>query len=197
MDLEQLKRRWRIEARAEGHVALDAGTVSQWIEARANEVNREMRHRLQREVATYVPMLLALSVMMLMQGITAPRVLLVAGLNLAVGAIAATLWYSERRLTALPLDRSLHDVLEDLLVRIDAASRAYEVAYVGFFASAMVALAVTAWWRTGVGVWFTAAIVGGALAVLWARQSGHAYVRRMFGPYRSELAACLRDLDRR
>ena len=195
MDLEQLKRRWRREAGAEHYVALDAGTVSQWIEARAKDVNREVRHRLQREVATYVPMLLALSVMMLMQGITMPRVLVVAGLNLAVGAIVASLWYSERRLTALPLDRSLHDVLEDLLVRVDAASRAYEVAYVGFFASAMVAVAVTAWWQSGVGVWFMAAIVGGVLAVLWARQSGRAYVGRMFGPYRSELADCLRDLD--
>ena len=196
MDLEQLKQRWRREAGAEMHVALDAGTVSQWIEARAKDVNREVRHRLQREVAMYVPMLLALSVMMLMQGISMPRVLFVAGLNLAVGAIVATLWYSERRLTGLPLDRSLHEVLEDLLVRVDAASRAYEVAYVGFFASAMVAIAVTAWWRAGVGVWFTVVIVGGALAVLWARKSGHAYVGRMFGPYRSELADCLRELDR-
>lgn len=196
MDLEQLKQCWRREAGGEMHVALDAGTVSQWIEARAKDVNREVRHRLQREVATYVPMLLALSVMMLTQGITMPSVLFVAGLNLAVGAIVATLWYSERRLTGLPLDRSLHDVLEDLLVRVDAASRAYEVAYVGFFASTMVAIAVTAWWQAGVGVWFVAAIVGGVLAVLWARQSGHAYVGWMFGPYRSELADCLRDLDR-
>jgi hypothetical protein len=124
------------------------------------------------------------------------RVLFVAGLNLAVGAIVATLWYSERRLTRLPLDRSLHDVLKDLLVRVDAASRAYEVAYVGFFASAMVAMAVTAWWRAGLGVWFGAALVGGGLAVLWARRSGHGYVDRMFGPYRSELADCLRELDR-
>jgi hypothetical protein len=196
MDLDQLKRRWQREADAEMHVALDAGTVSQWIEVRAKDVNREVRHRLHREVANYIPMLVVLSVMMLMQGISVTRVLFVAGLNLAVGAIVSTLWYSERRLTRLPLDRSLHDVLKDLLVRVDAASRAYEVAYVGFFASAMVAMAVTAWWRAGLGVWFGAALVGGGLAVLWARRSGHGYVDRMFGPYRSELADCLRELDR-
>jgi len=196
MDLDQLKQSWRREAGAEMHVALDAGTVSQWIESRAKDVNRDVRQRLQREVANYIPMLLVLSVMMLMQGVSLPRVLFVAGLNLAVGAIVATLWHSERRLTGLSLDRSLHEVLEDLLVRVDAASRTYEVAYVGFFASAMIAMAVTAWWQAGLGVWFTAALVGGGLAVLWARRSGHAYVGRMFGPYRSELADCLRELDR-
>ena len=73
------------------HVALDAGTVSQWIEARAKDVKRGVRQRLQREVANYIPMLLVPSVMMLMQGISASRVLFVGGLNLAVGAIVATL----------------------------------------------------------------------------------------------------------
>ena len=192
MDLEQLKRCWRREAGAETHVALDAGTVSQWIEARAKEVNRELRHRLQREVVNYIPMLLPLSVMMLMQGISVTHILFVVGLNLAVGALRPGHWAAFDRAAA---GRS-YDVLEDLLVRVDAARRAYEVAYVGFIASAMVAMVVTAWWQAGVGVWFTAAVVGGALAVIWARRSGHAYAGRMFGPYRSELADCLRQLDR-
>ena len=195
MDLEQLKGRWRREAGAERPVPLDAGTVSQWIDARAKGVNREVRRRLQREMATYIPMLLALSVMMLMQGLSMPRVLVVAGLNLSVGAIVATLWYSERRLTRLPLDRSMHQVLEELLVRVDAASRAYEVAYVGFFAAAMVLVGVTTW-RAGAGVWFIAVIIAGALVVLWARLSGRAYVDRMFGRYRAELTDSLRQLDR-
>ena len=196
MDLEQLKQHWQREAGAERHEALDGGTVSQWIEARARDVNREIKKRVQREMAIYIPMLLALSVMTLMQGISATRLLFVAGLNLAVGAIVATLWYSERRVTGLPLDRSVHEVLEDLLVRVDAASRAYEVAYVGFFASAMVVIAVSAWWEAGAGVWFIAALVAGALGVLWARVSGRAYVDRMFGSFRSELADCLRELER-
>jgi len=195
MDLEQLKGRWRREAGAEMPVPLDAGTVSQWIDARAKGVNREVRRRLQREMATYIPMLLALSVMMLMQGLSMPRVLVVAGLNLSVGAIVATLWYSERRLTRLPLDRSMHQVLEELLVRVDAASRAYVVAYVGFFAAAMVLVGVTTW-RAGAGVWFVAVIIAGALVVLWARRSGRAYVDRMFGRYRAELTDSLRQLDR-
>ena len=195
MDLEQMKGRWRRAAGAETPVPLDAGTVSQWIEARAKTLEREVRRRLQREMGTYIPMLLVLSVMMLMQGLSMPRVLVVAGLNVSVGAIVATLWYSERRLTRLPLDRSMHEVLEDLLVRVDAASRAYELAYIGFVASAMVLIGITTW-RAGVGVWFTAVVVAGALAILWARRSGRAYVDRMFGPYRSELADSLRQLDR-
>jgi hypothetical protein len=49
--------------------------------------------------------------------------------------------------------------------------------------------------QAGFGVWFTLAIAVGALGILWARSSGHAYVDWMFGRYRSELANCLRDLD--
>jgi uncharacterized membrane protein YecN with MAPEG domain len=196
MDIDQLKQCWRRDAGAEVHVALDAGSVSQWIEARAKDVNRQVKDRLHREVANYIPMVVVLSVMMLMQGISVTSVLFVAGLILAVGAILATLWYSERRLTGLLLDGSLREVLEDLLVRVDAASRAYEVAYIGVFASGMVALTLTAWWRAGFSAWFTAALIAGGLAVLWASRSGHGYVGRMFGPYRSELADCLRELDR-
>src|SRR5687768_7299451 len=99
MDLEQLKQHWQREAGAERHAALDGDSVSQWIEARARDVNRGVRKRLQREMAIYLPMLLALSVMTLMQGVSATRLLFAAGLNLSVGAIVATLWHSERRLT--------------------------------------------------------------------------------------------------
>jgi hypothetical protein len=196
MDLDELKQRWHQEAGAETHVALDAGRVSGWLEARARDANREVRSRLRQEAAIYVPMLLALSVMMLMQGINGTHLALVAGLNLAVGAIIATLWYSERRLAGPPLDRSVRQVLNDLLIRIERASRAYEIAYVGFIACAMASIGVTAWWQTKSGVWLTLTILGGALAVLWARWSGRAYVNRMFGPYRAELADCLRELER-
>jgi hypothetical protein len=141
-------------------------------------------------------MLLAVLVIMLMQGINGTRVVLVAGLNLAVGAIIATLWYSERRLTALPLDRSVRQVLTDLRSRVEMASRAYEIAYVGFILCAMASIAVITWRQTESGVWLTLTILGGALAVLWARWSGRAYVNQMFGPYRAELDDCLRELER-
>jgi hypothetical protein len=141
-------------------------------------------------------MLMALSVMMLMQGINGTHLALVAALNLAVSAIIATLWYSERRLAGPSLDRSVRQVLNDLLVRVEWASRAYEIAYVGFIACAMTSIVVTAWWQTRSGVGVTLTILGGALAVVWARRSGRAYVNRMFGPYRAELADCLRELER-
>jgi hypothetical protein len=195
MELDELKQRWRKEAGAETYVALDAGRVSAWIEARAREVNREVRGRLRREAAIYVPMLLAASLLMLMQGISGSRLLLIAGLNLAVGAIVATLWYSERRLSALPLDRSVRQVLHDLLGRVEGASRTYEMAYVGFITCAAALVGLTAWWQAGPGVWLMLAIVGGALAVGWARWSGRAYADRMFGRYRSDLVDCLRELE--
>lgn len=197
MNVEELKRDWQHSAEAEIHPALDARTVSQWIEARAQEVTREVRGRLRREIVAYIPMLLALCTVTLVHGITETRLVLVVGLNLSVGGIVATLWYSERRVRAVALDRSVHDVIEELLVRVTAASRAYELAYVVFIACAMALMAVTAWRRAGFGVWFTLALVAGALGILWARASGRAYVDRMFGRYRSELASCLRDLDGR
>jgi Flp pilus assembly protein TadB len=195
MEVEDLKRDWQRGAGAETHAALDARTVSLWIEARAREVNRDVRSRLRREMAAYIPMLLALCVITLVQGVTATRVLFAMVLTLAVGGIVATLWRSERRLRTLAFERSVHDVLEGLLVRVEAASRAYELAYVAFFGCVMVLMAVTAWLQAGFGVWFTLAIAVGALGILWARSSGHAYVDWMFGRYRSELANCLRDLD--
>jgi hypothetical protein len=141
-------------------------------------------------------MLLALSVMMLVQGISGTRLALVAGLNLAVGGIVATLWWSERRLARAPLDRSVRQVLEDLLTRVESAGRAYEIAYVGFIACAIAAIGLTVWSQTESGLWLTSIVLGGALAIVWARRSGRAYVKRMFGPYRAELADCLRELDR-
>jgi Flp pilus assembly protein TadB len=141
-------------------------------------------------------MLLAVSVMVLFKGVTGSRLVLVAGLCLAVAGIVATLWYSERRLTGLRLDRSVREVLEDMLNRVDWACRAYEMAYVGFIGCAAGAVVVIAWWQAWSGAWLTLAIVCGALAVLWARRSGRAYVDRMFGRYRSELSAWLEELDR-
>ena len=107
-------------------------------------------------------------------------------MNLAVGAIVATLWYSEWRLMRPPLDCSLHDVLENLVVRVDAASRAYGMAYVGFFASVMAVLPVTEWWRAG--LW---RLVHGRTRQGWTGRSvgaperaclGGTHVRRPIGP---------------
>jgi hypothetical protein len=195
MDVEDLKRAWQSDAGAKTHAMLDAPTVSRWIEARARQVNREVRARLRREMATYIPMLVALSAITLAQGITESRLLLVVALNLAVAVIIVTLWYSERRLMGSALDRSVHDVVEDLIARVDAASHAYQHAYVAFFVCAMGLISVTTWWQAGVGGWFMLALAASVLAFFWARSSGQAYVERLFGPYRFELADCLRQLE--
>jgi hypothetical protein len=196
MELEELKQRWREEAVAETHVALDTDEVTMWIEARARDAHREVRRRLRQEAAVYIAMLVPLSLMALLNGVSGAHLALFSGLTVAVGAILATLSYWERRLAGLALDRSVREVLGDLVRCVRSAGRAYEIAYVGFIAAAMVSIGVVVWERTGSAVWLALTLLGGALAVVWARSSGRAYVNRMFGRHRAELADCLRELER-
>ena len=191
MELDDLKQRWRTEAGAEPQTQLHAG----WLDERVGHINREVRRRLRREAAIYVPIVLAPSALMLMRGVTGTRLVLVAGLTVAVSAIVATLWYSERRLTATPLDGSLREVLTEFHRRVEQAGRAYEVAYVGFIACAVAVTAIAAWRQTHSIVWVLLAISVGGLAVVWAGRSGRVYVDRMFGPYRAELSECTRELE--
>jgi hypothetical protein len=196
MDLDELRQRWRHESDGETHVALDAGNVSAWIEAKTRDVNRDIRRRLRQETLVYLIILLAPLSMLSMQGFTSPRVILAAGLIVAVGAIIGTLWYSERRLTTQPLDRSTRQVLTDLVTRVDETGRAYEIAYTGFIACAIAAAGIMGWRQTSSLMWIIIAIPSLVIAVIWARRSGRAYVNRMFGPYRAELADCLRELEK-
>ena len=196
MDLDELKQHWQREAAAETHAALDAGRVSGWIEGRARDATRGVRTRLRREAAIYIAMLVPLSAMLLIQAINRPQVTMVGGLNLAVGAIIATLWYAEKRLAGPPLHYSVRRVLADLLSRVAWAARAYEIAYVAFIGCAIALVCVAAWRQTSSLVWLTLTILAGAAALVWAFWSGRGYVDRMFGPYRAELADCLRELEK-
>jgi hypothetical protein len=195
VDLDELKQRWHREADGETQVALDAGSVSGWIAGRARGAKREVRRRLRREAAIYIAMLVALSAMVLMQGINGPHLTLVGALNLAVGAIIATLWYSQKRIADLPLHFSVHQVLVGLLSRVESASRAYQIAFVGFIGCAVVLINITTWRQTRSGVWLTLTVLAGAAALGWASRSGRTYVSQMFGPYRAELADCLREVE--
>src|SRR5687768_1211707 len=133
MDLDDLKERWRTDAGAEPQAQLDAG----WLDERVGHINREVRRRLRREAAIYVPIVLAPLVLMFMRGFTGTRLVMVAGLSLAVSAIVATLGYSERQLTTPPLDGSVRQVFTELRRRVERAGRAYEIAFVGFIACAV------------------------------------------------------------
>jgi hypothetical protein len=192
MDLDMLKLCWQEEGRAEARPTLNSGTVSEWIEAKAADVRRDVRRRLRREVGYYVPTVLVLAVL----GDIGSRagllfVLVLAGM---FGTLIATLWYAERRLAAAPRDLSLRDALYQLLAAIERTSHTYLVAFVAVFASASVLIAGLFWWRNGIDRRLAFALVAGALAIAWAYWSGRDYVRRIFGPYRAALTECLREL---
>jgi peptidoglycan/LPS O-acetylase OafA/YrhL len=192
MELDDLKERWRKETGAEQHSVLDAG----WIDARISAINRQIRRRLRREAAIYLPMILVPPVLLLSQGFNGTRLVLVAVLSVAVSAIAGTLWYSERRLTAPALDGTVREALNDLRGRVERAARAYAIAYLGFIAFAIVAIAASAWRQTESVLWMTLVIPAAALVILWARRSGQTYVNRMFGPYLAELSDCVEELEK-
>jgi hypothetical protein len=131
----------------------------------------------------------------LVGGFTLNRMLAVGTVVLMFGAVMATLWWAERRIDAMPLDRSLRDTLTDLGLKVEAAARAYVAVYVGLFVVSAAILLGLVWWRNGVGLPFAGTLVIAASAVAWSCRSGRGYVDRMFRRYRVGLAECLYQID--
>jgi hypothetical protein len=149
---------------------------------------------LRREAGYYIPMI-GIAMAGLVGGFTFNRMLATGVVLLVLGAIPATLWWAERRITQAPLDRSLLQVLSDLRWKVDAAGRAYVAAYVAVFIVAGMFLAGFVWWRYGVGPQLVGTAALGAFAVLWSVRSGTSYVEQMFRRYKVELTDCLRQLE--
>lgn len=193
MDFESLERCWR--ENADGPLPrLEEATLMRLIEDRAASVRGDVRRRLRRETAYYLP-LMALAGASLLAGFTLNRVVAASCVLMLLGGVTATLWQAERRLEDTPLDRSLRETLSALLAQVDAAGRAYVAAYVLVFVLAATALSATVFWRQSVGVPLAVVSTLGVLAVAWSVQSGRAYVERMFRRYRAELGDCLRQLE--
>jgi len=193
MDFDSLERCWREDANAP-LPRLEEATLMRLIEDRAAGVRGDVRRRLRRETAYYLPMM-ALTGASLLAGFTLNRVVAASCVLMLLGGVMATLWRAERRIEDTPLDQSLRETLSALLAQVDAAGRAYVAAYVLVFGLAATVLTATVWWRQGVGVPLAVVSTLGVLAVAWSVQSGRAYVERMFRRYRAELRDCLRQLE--
>jgi len=193
MDLELIKRCWRDEA---GPLPqrLEEGPVLRMLTNAEAGLRRDVRRRLRREAGYYIPMI-GIAMAGLVGGFTFNRMLATGVVLLVLGAIPATLWWAERRITQAPLDRSLLQVLSDLRWKVDAAGRAYVAAYVAVFIVAGMFLAGFVWWRYGVGPQLVGTAALGAFAVLWSVRSGTSYVEQMFRRYKVELTDCLRQLE--
>jgi hypothetical protein len=193
MDLESAKRCWR-QGGESVWVPLQEETVMRMLMSRAADLRRRVRRRLRREAGYYVP-IMAVSAASLVSGFTVNRMLAACSVVVLLGGVMATLWWAERRIDEMPLDRSLRETLTDLGLKMDAAGHAYFAVYVAFFAASSALLGVVLWWRQGVGLPFAGVVVVAVLAVLWSYRSGRAYVERMFRRDRIDLAECLRQLD--
>lgn len=196
MDLDALKVCWQREPRERGHAPVDERMLSEWLHARATEVQRGVRRRLRREAGYYLPVIAA-SAVTLMSGVTVGHLLAAGALAVMFGGILGALWYSARIVAEVPLDQAVGDVLTELRQRIEFARRAYLAAYVVIFVGSAVAMAWLVWWRHGFGLALVTTVAAGLAAVAFAYWSGRAYVARMFDRDRAEVTECLRQLDAR
>ena len=96
MDFESLERCWREDA---DHPLprLEEATLMRLIEDRAASVRGDVRRRLRRETAYYLPMM-ALTGASLLGGFTLNRVVAASCVLMLLGGVTATLWQAERRL---------------------------------------------------------------------------------------------------
>jgi hypothetical protein len=195
MDLDSIERCWR-EQSAAPPPPLEEGSVMEMIEAQAVELRKDVRRRLRREAGYYLPMMaVGVASLISAEALTLNRVLAAASMMLMLGGIAATLWLAERRIETAPLDQSLRESLGRLVAQLDAAGRAYLIAYVLVFVCAALALTSVIWWRQGPSAALAVVVAGSVILVAWSVHSGRAYVERMFRRYRAGLADCLRQLD--
>jgi hypothetical protein len=193
MDLESIKRCWREETQSLPP-PLEEETVMRMLTKRTTDLRGQVRRRLRREAAYYVP-IMGVSAVSLVGGFTLNRLLAATAVLLMLGAVMATLWWAERRIDEAPLNRSLREALTDLESKVDAAGRAYVAVYVALFVASAAILLALVWWRNGLGLLFAGTSVMGALAVLWSWRSGRRYVEQMFRRYRVDLSECLRQLE--
>ena len=164
------------------------------LESSAAEVRRAVRRRLRREAGAYVPTLTV--IVMTFWGATGwLRLGALALLVATIGGIVVTLLRSERAMARAPLDRSLRDVLSDLLARIDVAARRYHLAYVAVFVAIVPVCIALVYARQGTGPWLAVSLLAGAGAIAWSYYSGRAYVRHKLQRWRQHLAQCLRELE--
>ena len=192
MELDHLTACWRTSTRAEAP-PLEEWAVLQIVSAKSDEARARSRRRLRREAVPYLVVLI-ISVAGLSGEKTPRSLIMMEVITVFLAGIPLTLWFEERRLAQIPLSQPLRDVLTAFIARLDAAGRAYLRAYVAVVGAGGAAGAVMIGHRAGfwAGVLAALALVGG---VAWAYQSGAAYVSRVFGRERDELADCLRRLD--
>lgn len=192
MDLEAIKRCWHAEAQALPPL-LEEAPVARMVTDRVADLRRRVRRRLRREAGYYLPMMAVVGAS-LVSGFTTNRVLAAVTVGLLLGTVMATLWWAQRRIEDVALDRSVRDALVDLAARVDWAGRAYLAVYVALFVVTAGVLVGFVWWRHGVSPQLAGAGTAGVLGVVWSHRSGRAYVERMFRRYQVELAECLRQL---
>lgn len=196
MESDDLKRLWRCETSeaAAGH-ALPREELMGLVIERTNEVSANMRRRLRQEAGSYL-IILAVVLPWMVYPFRMRSSVLGAGFMVVVAGIMATLHWGSRRLAALEMEGSVHEVVRRTLKVVDTTMRAY---LFGYIACIGLGLAVV----TGMVmrrhpwdlVWIAPMLlltVGGAA---WGYWSGLGYLEGRFGADRTRLATCLAELE--
>ena len=163
---------------------------------RSADLKKRVLKRLTAEIRIYLLTALFLLFLMIAEGLSTGRVVLLGASALlviapAVGALA----YKEYRLRTLPMSGSLRESISTLIRAIDSTARLYLSAYVTsiVFSLALIEIILV----RGKG-WSLPTIIFVPISVAfigWSYLSGRRYAARMFRAYRSDLVNALNELE--
>jgi hypothetical protein len=194
-ELNELRQVWNATPEAGAIRPLSREQLMRVVEARQESVRKRVQRMLRREMWTYVAMTTGVLITVILKdavwkGLIGAAV--VAGL---LGTVFVTLLNQERQLSRAPMAGSLKAAVGGLLAMLDSTARAYLAAYMVLMVTGLGMMAGVALWKMGVG-WISLLVLAACAAgVVWAYQSGQAYLQQMFGKYRRELMECLQEVE--
>ena len=196
IELDACKQLWRDRPEAPPPNPLSKEELMTVIHAKTTDIRARALERVRQEGQTYIVLVVVLSVMLLTRyGITWRAGVGIFAVLALLGIILAALLQKQHQLRTLPLAGSLRESLVALLATLSATTRLYMVAYMASIVIPVAALAAFLVWSRGFTPATGAGVVAGVAFLVWCYRSGRAYLLRMFGHYRAELAECLKELQ--
>jgi hypothetical protein len=166
------------------------------LRVKSADIKARVLRRVGEEIQTYLIVLLIPGLVFFLQyGISARAIVGSLGVLAVIGLTIAALSYKEYQIRTLPMHGPLRDSLKTLVAAIDSMTRLYMAAYMISIAISVVLVEGFVVWRWGLGLEALAAVAAGIVFVAWCYMSGRAYLERIFGRYRVELANSLRELE--
>lgn len=194
-ELNELRQIWNATPQAAAGRPLSGEQLMRVIEARQESVRKRVQRVLRLEMWNYVVIAMGILITIFLKNGVWKGLMGTAVFAGLLGIVFVTLLYKERQLSRAPMGGSLKEVLRGLLAMLDSTARSYLAAYMVLMVTSLGMLVGVAVWKFGMGFFSLVVLLACAGGVVWAYQSGQAYLRRMFGKYRQELMECLKDVE--